>query len=80
MNQSCNNNVSNLMQYDNLSTDVLRELLRLDFDAPVQQRLDVDTILYTAGLIEKREKDNPRYIIKTTEEVYESFQKHYMPK
>lgn len=80
MNQSCNDNISNLMQYDNLSTDVLRELLRLDFDAPVQQRLDVDTILYIAGLIEERERDNPRYKIKTTEEAYEIFKKHYMPR
>lgn len=80
MNKPCNNHVSNLTQYDHLSTDALRELLRLDFDAPDQQHLDVDTILYIAGLIEEREKDNPRYKIKTTEEAYEIFQKHYMPK
>lgn len=80
MNKSCEDNVSNMTQYDNPSTDALREILRLDFDAPNQRSLDVDTILYIAVLIEEREKDNPRYKIKTTEEAYEICQKHYMPK
>lgn len=80
MNKPCNNHVSNLTQYDHLSTDALRELLRLDFDAPAHLSLDVDTILYIAGLINDRENDNPRYRIKTTEEAYKIFRKYYMPK
>lgn len=77
---SCNANVSNLAQYDSLSTDELRELLRLDFDAPVKENLDTDTILYIAGLIADREKNNPRCKIRSTEEAYAIFQKYYMPK
>lgn len=80
MGNFCNSNTTKLTQYDHLSTNALRELLRLDYDTPVQQILDVDTILYIAGLIEEREKDNPRYKIKTTEEAYEIFLKYYMPK
>lgn len=80
MDKPCNDKVNNMTQYNNLSTDALRELLRLDFDAPAHLSLDVDTILYIAGLINNRENDNPRYRIKTTEEAYKIFRKYYMPK
>lgn len=80
MDKPCNDKVNNMTQYNNLSTDALREFLRLDVVAPDQRRLDVDTILYIAGLMVERDEANPQYKIKSTEEAYEIFLKYYMPK
>lgn len=69
----------NRNQLEQLHTEELEELLRLDFDAPESNALSTDDVLYILDVIEKRECSNQAESAAGVERAWESFQKNYMP-
>ncbi|MDD3228133.1 MAG: DUF4367 domain-containing protein [Oscillospiraceae bacterium] len=69
----------NRNQSEQLSTEELEELLRLDFDAPENNALSTDDILRILDVIEKRECSDQVENAAEVERAWESFQKDYMP-
>lgn len=69
----------NRNQLEQLSTEELEELLRLDFDAPKNNALSTDDILRILDVIEKRECSDQAENAAEVERAWESFQKDYMP-
>ncbi|WP_297719669.1 hypothetical protein [Intestinimonas sp.] len=59
--------------YDEMSTEELEELLRLDFQSPEDRGADPDTLLYIAGLLAARKGPAD------AEEAWERFQTKYRP-
>lgn len=69
----------NKNQLEQLSTEELEELLRLDFDEPEHNALSTDDILCILDVIEKRECSDQAENTAEVERAWESFQKNYMP-
>ena len=67
----------NLKKYDTMATEDLKEILRLDSEAPQGQELDTDQILYIVEVLAGREKD--AITGKTAQESWKSFQQNYLP-
>ena len=67
-------------QFDQMSTEALAELLRLDFQLP-EEKSDNDAILYIAEVIAKREKEHPtgNYSAPDTNASWKIFQEKYLP-
>ena len=63
----------NCSRYDEMSTEELEELLRLDFQSPEDGGAEPDTLLYIAGLLAARRGSAD------TEEAWERFQTKYRP-
>lgn len=74
-------NRKNYSQYDNMSTESLEELLRLDAELPNGEGSDIDEILYISEVIAKREKEHPtgRYAEADADAAWENFQTQYLP-
>lgn len=64
-------------KYDDLDTQDLEAILRLDSEAPQGQESDTEKILYIAGVLAKRK--NAMNTGKTALEAWESFEKNYLP-
>lgn len=64
--------------YDDMTTEELEQILRLDAEAPEGQASDGELLLYVMEVLAKRKKnsDNPG---KTAQKAWESFQQHYLP-
>ena len=75
-NQNCG--ISNLSQYDTMTTEELEEILRLDAEMPEGQESDTEKILYIMEVLAKRNKQNS-HTGNTALKAYESFKQHYMP-
>lgn len=71
----------NYSKYDRMSTEALAELLRLDIQAPEEESLDIDAILYITEVIAKREEDDPSglYPVPDVDAAWEAFQTKYRP-
>ena len=78
MDNSYNDIICNLPQYNSLSTKELWKLLRLNLDTSTELRLDINVILFIAGLINVRGKDNPQHKKHTRSR--QCLSKHYLPK
>ena len=63
--------------FDNMSTEALKEILRLDFQS--DEDSDMDAILYIMGVVAKREKENPSAEYTDVHAAWESFLKNYLP-
>lgn len=68
-------------KYDDMSTESLEELLRLDADLPDGEESDVDEILYISEVIAKREREHPndRCSKADVDAAWETFQTKYLP-
>lgn len=64
-------------KYDDLDTQDLEAILRLDSEAPQGQESDTEKMLYIAGVLAKRK--NAMNTGKTAHEAWESFEKYYLP-
>lgn len=78
MSENQNGRVQKLSEYDEMATEQLEEILRLDAQAPEGQESDVDTLLYIMGVLADRRKKEG-HAGKTALEAYESFKLYYLP-
>ena len=66
-------------RYDEMSTDQLREILRKHAHGELEKEPDTEELFYIMEVLANRESENPEKQIKSTEETYETFVKHYAP-
>lgn len=68
-------------KYDRMSTEALAELLRLDMQAPEEESLDIEAIMYITEVIANREKDasSGSYPVPDVDAAWEEFQTKYRP-
>ena len=78
MSENQNRGISDLSQYDAMTTEELEEILRLDAQAPEEQESDTNKILYIMEVLTERKRSNG-HTGKTALEAYESFKQNYMP-
>lgn len=67
-------------RYDEMTTDQLREILRKHAHGELEKEPDTEELFYIMEVLANRESENPEKQIKSTEEAYETFVKHYAPK
>ncbi len=65
-------------KYDEMTTEELEEILRLDAENTEGQESDTETLLYIMGVLTERRKNNG-HTGNTAQESYETFKQHYMP-
>ena len=78
MSENKNCGISDLSQFDAMTTEELEEILRLDAEMPEEQESDTEKILYIMEVLARRNKQNS-HTGNTALEAYESFKQHYMP-
>lgn len=66
-------------RYDEMTTDQLREILRKHAHGELEKEPDTEELFYIMEVLANRESENPEKQIKSTEEAYETFVKHYAP-
>lgn len=79
MSDSNKSNRDNYSRFDNMSTEELEEILRLDFQLPDDEESDMDAILYITEVIEKREKEHPTGRFTDVQTSWASFKENYLP-
>lgn len=77
MSENQNRGAMDLAKYDAMATEELKQILRLDSEAPRGQELDTEEILYIMEVLAGREKET--IAGKTAQEAWESFQRDYLP-
>lgn len=70
--------IQGFSKYDEMTTEELQEILRLDAENTEGQDTDVETLLYITGVLAERRKKNDQ-TGNTAQEAYEIFKQHYMP-
>lgn len=70
--------IQGFSKYDEMTTEELQEILRLDAENTEGQDTDVETLLYITGVLAERRKKNGQ-TGNTAQEAYEIFKQHYMP-
>ena len=66
-------------RYDDMTTDQLREILRKHAHGELEKEPDTEELFYIMEVLANRESENPEKQIKSTEEAYAAFVKHYAP-
>ena len=66
-------------RYDEMTTEQLREILRKHAHGELEIEPDTEELFYIMEVLQNRESENPVGQIKSTEEAYETFVKHYAP-
>lgn len=66
-------------RYDEMTTDQLREILRKHAHGELEKEPDTEELFYIMEVLADRESTNPEKQIKSTEEAYATFVKHYAP-
>lgn len=66
-------------RYDEMTTDQLREILRKHAHGELGKEPDTEELFYIMEVLANRESENPEKQIKSTEEAYATFVKHYAP-
>ena len=66
-------------RYDEMTTEQLREILRKHAHGELEKEPDTEELFYIMEVLADRESENPEKQIKSTEEAYEIFVKHYAP-
>ena len=66
-------------RYDEMTTDQLREILRKHAHGELEKEPDTEELFYIMEVLADRESENPEKQIKSTEEAYATFVKHYAP-
>lgn len=77
MSKNHNRRIGDMPKFDVLTTEKLKEILRLDVEAPQKEELDTEEILYIMEVLTEREESNG-YTGKSALEVFESFKQNYM--
>lgn len=78
MSENQNRGIGDLSKYDEMTTEELEKILRLDAQAPEEQESDTEMILYVVEVLTARKRNNG-HTGKTALEAYESFKQNYMP-
>ena len=73
------NSRESYIRYDEMTTDQLREILRKHAHGELEKEPDTEELFYIMEVLASRESENPEKQIKTTEETYATFVKHYAP-
>lgn len=79
MSDSYKSNRDDYSRFDNMSTEELEEILRLDFQLPDDEESDVDAIFYITEVIEKREKEHLTGRFTDVQAAWASFKENYLP-
>ena len=79
MSEKENCGIRNFSKYDEMTTEELEEILRLDAETSEDPASDTETLLYVMEVLTKRRMNNG-HTGNTAQEAYESFKQHYMPK
>lgn len=79
MSESKKNNHQKYLIYDNLSTEILEEILRADSQLQNDEDSDMDAILYIMEVIAKREKEQPTGKFTNVQTAWTSFNENYLP-
>lgn len=66
-------------RYDEMTTEQLREILRKHAHGELEKEPDTEELFYIMEVLANRESENPEKQIKSTEEAYSTFVKHYAP-
>lgn len=66
-------------RYDEMSTEQMREILRKHAHGELEKEPDTEELFYIMEVLANRESENPAKQLKSTEEAYETFVKHYAP-
>lgn len=66
-------------RYDEMTTEQLREILRKHAHGELEKEPDTEELFYIMEVLADRESTNPEKQIKSTEEAYATFVKHYAP-
>lgn len=66
-------------RYDEMTTDQLREILRKHAHGELEKEPDTEELFYIMEVLANRESETPEKQIKSTEEAYATFVKHYAP-
>ena len=66
-------------RYDEMTTEQLREILRKHAHGELEKEPDTEELFYIMEVLQNKESENPEKQIKSTEEAYETFVKHYAP-
>ena len=66
-------------RYDEMTTEQLREILRKHAHGELEKEPDTEELFYIMEVLANKESENPEKQIKSTEEAYETFVKHYAP-
>ena len=66
-------------RYDEMTTDQLREILRKHAHGELEKEPDTEELFYIMEVLADKESTNPEKQIKSTEEAYATFVKHYAP-
>lgn len=77
MSNDLNRSERDFSQYDDMSSDQLKEILRLDAEAPEGQEQDTEQLFYVMEVLAQREQ-NSGHAGKTAEESFQSFKQNYM--
>lgn len=78
MSEKGNCGIRDFSKYDEMTTEELEEILRLDAENTEDQESDTETLLYVMEVLTKRRMNNG-HTGNTAQEAYESFKQHYMP-
>ena len=78
MSEKENCGIQDFAKYDEMTTEELVEILRLDAENTENQESDTETLLYVMEVLTKRRMNNG-HPGNTAQEAYESFKQHYMP-
>ena len=66
-------------RYDEMTTEQLREILRKHAHGELEKEPDTEELFYIMEVLANRESENPEKQIKSPEEAYSTFVKHYAP-
>lgn len=72
-------NRTSYSKYDRMSTAELEEILRLDFELPAADELDMDTVLYITEVIARREREAENSSIPNIDIAWNDFCTKYFP-
>ena len=78
MSEKENCGIRDFSKYDEMTTEELEEILRLDAENTEDQESDTEKLLYVMEVLTKRRMNNG-HTGNTAQEAYESFKQHYMP-
>lgn len=78
MSEKGNCGIRDFSKYDEMTTEELEEILRLDAENTEDQESDTETLLYVMEVLTKRRMNNG-HTGNTAQEAYESFKQHYVP-
>lgn len=78
MSNNQNRGTKDYTKYNAMPTEQLEEILRLDAEAPADQALDGELVLYVMEVLAQRKQES-EHTGRTAREAYESFKSNYMP-